>query len=333
MEDGLTDGRDESRIRKIVYSSLNLSYLYIALGKSHPPPDSDLIHWNWHLIARASHVYPITRATDGTLITQRLKIQLLRLPPHKPPMLPLLYAAAIVAIVAAAATDASSGLPGVGSSARELNQYITTLAGLRLAARQSFLDVSLNRSAYNKRAWTYQESSISRRLLCIASRSICMRCSQSPRSEEIILEDRGCKETTIYDHTVNLELSQRNIWQELTLLHPPSPALRSCTCIFHYLERFQKGEIPHWHFREKAPEDGSFDKTWLCCRHCQDFLRSNDAEWHMHRNLVRGYANRQMKFESDRIPAFASIAGFLQQQFNTRFLFGLPEKFLDFALI
>ncbi|KAF2235392.1 HET-domain-containing protein, partial [Viridothelium virens] len=89
-----------------------------------------------------------------------------------------IYAAATMTIVAAAANDANSGLPGVGSSARDLNQYITTLAGLRLAARQGFLNVSLNRSTYNKRAWTYQESSISHRLLYITSKGAFMQCCQ-----------------------------------------------------------------------------------------------------------------------------------------------------------
>ncbi|KAL9616854.1 MAG: hypothetical protein Q9160_008310 [Pyrenula sp. 1 TL-2023] len=245
----------------------------------------------------------------------------------------LIYAAATVTIVAVAAIDANSGLPGVGSNARDLDQSITTIAGLHLAARQSFLDVSLNRSAYNKRAWTYQESSISRRLLYIASKGIFMQCCQSIRSEEFILEDRDCTKADIHDHTVSLELSQRNIWRELTLRHPPSTTLHSCTCLFNHEERFHKDESPFVHPREKAPEDGSFDETALCCRHCQDFSRRNDAEWHMYRDLVRGYTNRQMKFESDRIPAFAGIAGFLSRQFDTKFLFGMPEKFFDFALI
>ncbi len=69
------------------------------------------------------------------------------------------------------------------------------------------------------------------------------------------------------------------------------------------------------------------------CTVCKEFDRVNEAEWEEYEALVESYAARDIRYESDRIPAFSGTSGLLERQFRTLLLFGLPENFPDFALL
>jgi hypothetical protein len=243
-----------------------------------------------------------------------------------------IYAAATITIVAATSPDANSGLPGVEIGARVLDQRIATIKGFRFVARASFLNRTIQRSNYNTRAWTYQESCISRRLLYITSTGTAMTCCQGVRYEEMVLEDDGCQDTSCKSHTIYFDSTQRNIWRELVMRQPKDVVPGVCNCAFNVREHFKSGSCGTEIHGNSAPKNSSFDATIIACDDCRSFHKANEADWHIYKELVRGYTYRQMRYESDRIPAFAGIAGLLEREFNTPFLFGLPEKYLDLAL-
>lgn len=75
----------------------------------------------------------------------------------------------------------------------------------------------------------------------------------------------------------------------------------------------------------------------ICNKKHSDILRaSHFTVWpniHLYLQLVVAYNNRSLTFDSDALPAFGGIISRLNQTFKGGFLFGLPEIFMDVALL
>jgi Heterokaryon incompatibility protein (HET) len=242
-----------------------------------------------------------------------------------------IYAGATITIVAATGTDANSGLERVNIGGSNLDQHMVTIQGFRLVARLSFLNRTVQQSNYNTRAWTYQESCISRRLLYVTFAGTAMSCCQGITSEEMVLETDGCKEDTCRDHSVYLDSTQRNLWREFITRKQKILGPLVCNCGENIRELFQKG-ISYTDHPQSHLKGTYVNPKFLKCEDCQEFRQTNDLEWLMYKELVRGYTYRSIKESADRLRAFAGIAGLLEGHFDTKFLHGLPEKYLDFAL-
>lgn len=97
------------------------------------------------------------------------------------------YAGAFFTIVAAAGQDADAGLPGLCND-RGANQEAVRIRGLDLITAQRSITEPVDKSEWNQRAWTFQESLLSRRLLVFTEKSVCFRCRSIFCTEELVLE-------------------------------------------------------------------------------------------------------------------------------------------------
>lgn len=247
-----------------------------------------------------------------------------------------IYGGAAVTIIAASSNDADDGLHGVRDRLRDIKDDISSVDGIRIMARNCYMDTTMNRSEYNKRAWTYQESCLSRRLLYVTSKGVVMHCCQGVRSEEIILEENACSDCDCSGHVRYFDSTQRNLWREFVTKQTSftdGTTNRSCTCDFDERQRFVDGQLPYRIYQEIRAANVPIAQADFACKACLDFQREISSEFHTYRDLVRGYTRREMRFESDRIPAFAGIAGLLANTFGCKFLYGLPEKYFDMALL
>jgi len=88
------------------------------------------------------------------------------------------YSMAAWCLVAASARDADSSLPRIGHEdhTRTEFQHVETIRGDPLTVMLPFLAVYLNSSLWNTRAWTYQESVLSTRLLIVSESQMYFTC-------------------------------------------------------------------------------------------------------------------------------------------------------------
>jgi hypothetical protein len=94
----------------------------------------------------------------------------------------------------------------------------------------------------------------------------------------------------------------------------------------------------HCHtWSENTPKEHLAWENQRCTKKLTDIFRdSYFPPWpnlHMYLQLVAAYNNRQLSFDDDILPAFAGITVSLSSSFEGGFLFGLPELFLDVALL
>ncbi|KAI9738716.1 MAG: hypothetical protein M1834_008221 [Cirrosporium novae-zelandiae] len=79
-------------------------------------------------------------------------------------MMDRIYTSAILTIAAAWGENTEAGMPGVRPKSRETGQYIEEINGLKLASVLPRKEV-IESSKWNSRAWTYQERTLSNRML------------------------------------------------------------------------------------------------------------------------------------------------------------------------
>ena len=106
----------------------------------------------------------------------------------------IVYGFSSLTIVAASGEDAESGLAGWQSGSRCAIQYHETVQGLKLLAMGPTLASALGRSVWSTRAWTYQESILSKRMLVFTPQQVFFYCAAEPVTEDSLHYDLKYKE-------------------------------------------------------------------------------------------------------------------------------------------
>jgi heterokaryon incompatibility protein (HET) len=237
----------------------------------------------------------------------------------------LIYARGAVTVVAASSSDANDGLPGVRLGTRKWIQCMAGLNGLRFLAASNvsnFTNIRFEDSLYSTRAWTYQESLMSCRLLYIFPDEVVFECNEALCKEFLIQESDACQKACARKKPFDL---QENIWSIKG--NGGNAPCTSCECSSNLRQLLQ----------EASCSDSSLGIEKIAvsqplCGDCEDSMTAWDEELSLYGEIVWEYTSRHMKYESDRLNAFAGITRILQQQFNTSFIHGLPERFFDAAL-
>jgi hypothetical protein len=100
-----------------------------------------------------------------------------------------IYGCSYVTIVSAAGSNSWAGLPGVRPGSRAVNQHIRTVQGMNLGTARKPRYTKLDESIWNSRAWTLQESALSKRLLIFTLDEVLFDCElMSEWCESIHLE-------------------------------------------------------------------------------------------------------------------------------------------------
>lgn len=96
-----------------------------------------------------------------------------------------IYISAELLIVAAAGSDANAGLPGTGSTARSVSQTIRKITRAQFITAQPSVQQVLDRSVWNRRGWTFQETVLSRRALVFSESLVYWSCQADTWREDI----------------------------------------------------------------------------------------------------------------------------------------------------
>ncbi|KAI1378259.1 HET-domain-containing protein [Hypoxylon crocopeplum] len=105
----------------------------------------------------------------------------------------------------------------------------------------------------------------------------------------------------------------------------------------YFTERHVFWECHCGTWTENSTAIRTVERTLKCHKVLSDIFRdSYFPPWpnlHMYLQLVAAYNNRELTFDTDILAAFAGITTSLSSTFHGGFLFGLPELFLDVALL
>jgi len=99
-----------------------------------------------------------------------------------------IYADSILTIVAAAGCDANAGLPGIAGKSRSEPQACSISDGFVVSQKLSGYSNIIKESVWQSRAWTYQESILSRRLLVFGHNQMFFKCKQTVWFEDTVAE-------------------------------------------------------------------------------------------------------------------------------------------------
>ncbi|KAI9663660.1 MAG: hypothetical protein M1821_007150 [Bathelium mastoideum] len=110
-----------------------------------------------------------------------------------------IYGGAVFTITATAGHSADAGLPGVDPHVRprKIKQLKTTIQGVCLAWFLPDVSTTADASAWNERAWTYQERALSQRLMLVSDQQVFFQCmhGQSLR-EDLVIGTRSLEMTS-----------------------------------------------------------------------------------------------------------------------------------------
>ncbi|KAE9368928.1 HET-domain-containing protein [Stipitochalara longipes BDJ] len=154
---------------------------------------------------------------------------------HQIQQMDLIYANAIATIIAAGGDDPEYGLPGVNGTSRKQQPHVR-IRGHLLASSLPHPSLSVNRSRWATRGWTYQESILSRRRILFTDEQVLFECNSMhcTESQSSILDELHRKD-------------DKNIF----MLDPAGSALKWKTPtwdpsdIIHFLAEFSKRELSY----------------------------------------------------------------------------------------
>ncbi|KAI0024345.1 heterokaryon incompatibility protein-domain-containing protein [Xylariomycetidae sp. FL0641] len=113
------------------------------------------------------------------------------------PIMDRIYGNGCLNVCAASGRDASEGIPGTAATARNAVQAISMVGELKLLAVKP-VESRIQPTAWNSRAWTFQERMLSRRCLIFVEDRVYFQCREVTWSEEI--------EAETYDPAWTLEM-------------------------------------------------------------------------------------------------------------------------------
>lgn len=170
-------------------------------------------------------------------------------------------------------------------------------------------DDAVDISAWNHRAWTFQERFLSRCRLFITESQAIFQCNGGRYSafEHLALSAQHCNEAT------------ENPEDEVSVGHPPTASL-SLKSIKDGQGQVQRS------IRFLGFNDVRLDIDSIALR------GSDDTSFTTYRSCVYEYQQRQLSFRSDILNAFMGMGNVFARAWKTRMLFGLPERHLYSAL-
>jgi len=95
------------------------------------------------------------------------------------------YQGAYLTIVAAGGKDSWAGLPGLRSGTRKVRQHVLDIKGTKIATLLPEPRRCISSSVWNTRAWTFQESVLSNRLLVFSDTQCLWRCNEDAFCEDV----------------------------------------------------------------------------------------------------------------------------------------------------
>ena len=87
-----------------------------------------------------------------------------------------IYHSAVLTIAATSGKNADAGLAGWKTNLRTFSQHVERVQGLSLANRPSTFEKTIDTSRWNTRAWTFQERTLSSRVLYVADQRCFFTC-------------------------------------------------------------------------------------------------------------------------------------------------------------
>ncbi|KAK8872712.1 hypothetical protein PGQ11_003226 [Apiospora arundinis] len=216
-----------------------------------------------------------------------------------------IYRSASFTIIAALDSRTTDmGLPGHPEQARRpwssaFRPLVDFMNDFHLVIPNGVQDI-VDKSMWNQRGWTFQERLLSKRRLFITEYEVIFQCASATVEEEFTWDwnyQRLCRTANtsgrwIDESTYSLSPS------ELALLLMPG-----------YVEE----EQDHLKFLN---EKFSPDKPSL----------------YHYKRIAEDYSAHQLTFKSDKIHAFNGVANTMTAKFNSRMLFGVPERLLPRCL-
>lgn len=166
---------------------------------------------------------------------------------------------------------------------------------------------SVNASAWNHRAWTFQERFLSRCRLFITESQVIFQCSGGKYSafEHLAQTEQKFNGATGDPGDEAGDASPVSL-TEMSTEHGQGRVQRSL--------RFPGSN----NVRLGIDSIGSH--------------KPHDMNFQSYRSLIYEYTPRRLSFRSDILNAFAGIANVLERGLKTRMLYGLPERYFHFAL-
>ncbi|XXG97884.1 hypothetical protein Hte_004198 [Hypoxylon texense] len=225
-----------------------------------------------------------------------------------------IYSLATFTIAAALNTRDGIGLPGVSGRPRPSRASVRSQPlnpdvegqGINLSR---LLGTTVSKSLWNKRGWTFQERILSKRRLFITESQVLFQCCEGQATESLTWALSTAPEplrkadfpTEQYDSEDDDSMSGISV---VTKLQRAAEAL---------------GFYGFYQRHESAYEDTFRLKETVSI---QDYSR-----W------VEDYSARQLSFGTDILNAFAGVESSLSAAWNSKMLYGMPEKYLSICLL
>ncbi|GAW18703.1 hypothetical protein ANO14919_081840 [Xylariales sp. No.14919] len=225
-----------------------------------------------------------------------------------------IYRSASFTIIGALNTRNDIGLPGCTGRPRHLESpvwsppYMPEVeTGGVICGRTA--DEAIDTTLWNQRGWTFQERLLSSRCLYITDHQVIFRCCQEEAMEMLTW--------TVHTPPLSLEGHDRHNDQKDSPQDEPGPLGRSRNVVA------KPSEIPD------VP--GIFDRGQTDRKSTQFTIQAG-VELADYCNWVKDYSSRQLSLASDAFNAFSGVSNALRESFNTRLLFGIPERYLAVCL-
>lgn len=213
----------------------------------------------------------------------------------------IIYANAYATIIAAAGIDSNAGLPGVRPETRQVIPIVESIGEppMLFVRETPPLRQQLKQSTWNTRAWTFQESILSRRCIVFSYQEVFFQC-----------------------RTMHQKASK---YDGLKASGPDSETLAT-SVLWKRLEGDSKDNSnPSTDPESPLPSQLANSALW-------------NRGWRVgtYVSLMETYSSRQMTFESDAVPAFVGIMSMLQKtaapEIDLRFYWGMPSHDFDTSL-
>lgn len=103
----------------------------------------------------------------------------------------VIYGCALAVLIVAAGEDANNGIPGLNGKNRDLICYTESVGDGSLMTSLAATTLSARRSAWNTRAWTYQEYTLGKRLLVFSDTYVFFKCSSGIYRDDAVIPTTG----------------------------------------------------------------------------------------------------------------------------------------------